>query len=426
MRIEARVEDRSRKLTPAFVSPVATNSCRRVACRNELLVAGMIVFAGTAGLPSALGQAEGCPGLTACPSDCPVWCQPADPGECDPACESCEDQVVCPSIDCADFVEPCCGPDEGCETFTAGGACCDDPNDPTGLLPNCEDELIPMTDLVGDYQGHVTGLYIDNSTPPVQTNDIPPGHRAAAMRNGSRIVPRSPTGNVDWTNGYLGLLLFDRCNPMWEYDSLINNHVVITTTELNSNPVFVNGPQGGEVRCGWREAPEQTNPFNPWEVILGEEQVDDPLLNHGRTPGGGSTDTVITAQQAQVVRMKMAHGAPLNLCNEVPGPCAGCEDIPPTDHCTWDLCGSTDCGFPNWVYSAENGEVAVFREVLERVRASAEKCQEDCFDTPAWVICSLPPWAQERNEQTMRNISLGLEESMNDLQIRRTAKEDQS
>ena len=46
--------------------------------------------------------------------------------------------------------------------------------------------------------------------------------------------------------------------------------------------------------------------------------------------------------------------------------------------------------------------------------------------TRAWLNDSLAARQQERKEQTMRNISLGLEETMNDLQIRRTAKEDES
>ena len=46
--------------------------------------------------------------------------------------------------------------------------------------------------------------------------------------------------------------------------------------------------------------------------------------------------------------------------------------------------------------------------------------------TRAWGSYSLPGRRQERKEQTMSNISLGLEETMHDLQVRRPAKEDQS
>ena len=46
--------------------------------------------------------------------------------------------------------------------------------------------------------------------------------------------------------------------------------------------------------------------------------------------------------------------------------------------------------------------------------------------TPAWVNDSLAARPQERKEQTMRNISPGFEETMHDVQIRRTAKEDES
>ena len=46
--------------------------------------------------------------------------------------------------------------------------------------------------------------------------------------------------------------------------------------------------------------------------------------------------------------------------------------------------------------------------------------------TRAWVNSSLPPRRQERKERTMRKISLGLEETMHDLQVRRPAKADQS
>ena len=46
--------------------------------------------------------------------------------------------------------------------------------------------------------------------------------------------------------------------------------------------------------------------------------------------------------------------------------------------------------------------------------------------TRAWVNYSLAARPQERKEQTMRNIRVGLEERMNDLQVRRTAKEDES
>ena len=46
--------------------------------------------------------------------------------------------------------------------------------------------------------------------------------------------------------------------------------------------------------------------------------------------------------------------------------------------------------------------------------------------TRAWVNYSLAARPQEMKEQTMRNIRVGLEEAMNELQIRRTAKEDES
>ena len=46
--------------------------------------------------------------------------------------------------------------------------------------------------------------------------------------------------------------------------------------------------------------------------------------------------------------------------------------------------------------------------------------------TRAWVNDSLAARAQEREEQTMRNIRVGLEATTHDLQIRRTAKEDES
>ena len=46
--------------------------------------------------------------------------------------------------------------------------------------------------------------------------------------------------------------------------------------------------------------------------------------------------------------------------------------------------------------------------------------------TQVWLDYSLAAWAQERKEQTTRNISPGFEETLQDLQIRRTAKEDES
>ncbi|MCH7700279.1 MAG: hypothetical protein IID37_01210 [Planctomycetes bacterium] len=46
--------------------------------------------------------------------------------------------------------------------------------------------------------------------------------------------------------------------------------------------------------------------------------------------------------------------------------------------------------------------------------------------TREWVNYSLAGRPQERKERTMSNISLGLEETMHDLQIGRPAKEDQS
>ena len=46
--------------------------------------------------------------------------------------------------------------------------------------------------------------------------------------------------------------------------------------------------------------------------------------------------------------------------------------------------------------------------------------------TRAWVNDSLAAWAQERKEQTTRNISPGFEETMNELQIRQTVKEKES
>ena len=46
--------------------------------------------------------------------------------------------------------------------------------------------------------------------------------------------------------------------------------------------------------------------------------------------------------------------------------------------------------------------------------------------TQVWLDYSPAARAQERKEQTMRNISPGFEATMQDLQIRRTAKEDES
>ena len=46
--------------------------------------------------------------------------------------------------------------------------------------------------------------------------------------------------------------------------------------------------------------------------------------------------------------------------------------------------------------------------------------------TRAWVDYSPATRQQGRKEQTMRNTSPGFEETMQDLQIRRTAKEDES
>ena len=54
MSMKASVEYQSRKLTRAFVSPAGTKSRKRLACRNGLLVAGVIILAGTGELPSAL------------------------------------------------------------------------------------------------------------------------------------------------------------------------------------------------------------------------------------------------------------------------------------------------------------------------------------------------------------------------------------
>ena len=46
--------------------------------------------------------------------------------------------------------------------------------------------------------------------------------------------------------------------------------------------------------------------------------------------------------------------------------------------------------------------------------------------TRAWRNCTLPAPPHERKDETMRHVSLGLEESMNDLQVRRAAKEDET
>lgn len=314
----------------------------------------MIVL-GRGGLPSALGQpGEQCPGYTACPAECPAWCQPADPEEvenCDPNCPCPSECAPCPDL--ADL-NPCCADGDDCETFPPDSECCDP--------ANCVDTLVPLTDLdplSARYVGHPLGLYIDDvSNPTVQTNTIPPGHLAAAMTNGSGIVPRNADGNVDWVDGRIGVLSLGFSNPLWEFDAFINNHVVISTTELNSRLVFVNGAEGATDLCQWRVAHDPTDAENPWELILGEDAVADPKLNEGRTPGGGSSETIITAEQVQVVWMKLVHGNPVAFCG------AG-QDCDP---CTPGLCGDPECQFLNWVYHSEDGEVVVYQDVLKHIR----------------------------------------------------------
>ena len=94
MTIKASVENQSRNLTKAFVSPPATKSCKPVTCRNALLVAGVMILWGSGRLPSAFGQ-EACNGSTACPEECPVWCQPQATEDC----YSC----ACPEDNCPPY-----------------------------------------------------------------------------------------------------------------------------------------------------------------------------------------------------------------------------------------------------------------------------------------------------------------------------------
>ncbi|MCH7701641.1 MAG: hypothetical protein IID37_08125 [Planctomycetes bacterium] len=272
---------------------------------------------------------------------------------------------------------------------------------------NQTDPLVPLIDLADPgyrYQDeYAMGLYIDDHCEPdVQQNTIPDGHKAAGLVQGGFIVPRDATGgNTCDGTGLIGVLSIGFSNVFYEFQELTIDHIEPLVAPnlggLNPHLVFVNGAKLNNQFCEW-EVVNETDPDNPWGNILINRLPD------GRQPGHGTDSIVVTAEQIQVIWVKLVEARPWGFCTEDPRAC-GCGDPgpdcdlgdecfgnPPNLNCgcdddaggccAYNLCGdpspasdTTGCRFPNWVFGVD-GEVEKFQTVLKHMRVQFKNLRQ--------------------------------------------------
>jgi len=135
---------------------------------------------------------------------------------------------------------------------------------------------VPINDLgSGTYLGKTGGLY------PGGSNVRPAAHDSAgvALAN-NEVLPRSPSGAVDLTNGRIVLLSIGMSNTTQEFQRFIAR--VSGDPALNPKLTIVDGAQGGKDAVAW------SSPTNSAWSVVGQ-----------RLEAAG-----VTAQQVQVIWLK--------------------------------------------------------------------------------------------------------------------------